>query len=245
VIDTHAHLDLAEAPALLERAREAGVNRVITVGTTIAGCREALEVCAASQGVFASLGVHPYEAASLEEPELAELRQLLADERAVAVGETGLDYFRDYAPRELQRRAFDVQLALAGELGLPVVVHSREAELDTLAVLDGFTGRVVCHCFSSPAMLEGVLERGYYVSFAGNLTYPNAGALREAAVEVPLERLLVETDSPYLAPQTLRGSRNEPAYVVHTLTALAELRGLPVAELATRIDANASTAFGL
>jgi TatD DNase family protein len=245
VIDTHAHLDLDEAPALLERARELGVARVITVGTTIPGCREALAVCAASEGVFACLGVHPHEAAAFDDGALSELRGLLGDERAVAVGETGLDYFRDYAPRELQRRAFTAQLALAAELGLPVVVHSREADLDTLAVLDGFAGRVVCHCFSSPGMLETVLERGYWVSFAGNLTYPNAEPLRRAAAEVPLERLLVETDSPYLTPQPLRGSRNEPAFVVHTLTALAELRGLSAPELAARIDANADAAFGL
>jgi TatD DNase family protein len=174
-----------------------------------------------------------------------ELRELLAHERAVAVGETGLDYFRDYAPRASQRSLFDRQIALAADLGLPVVVHSRAAEEDTAAALEATDGTVVLHCFSSPGLLEPALERGWYVSFAGNVTYPKASDLREAARAVPSERLLAETDSPYLAPQPVRGLRNEPAFVVHTLAALAEVRGEDAAELARQIDANATAAFGL
>jgi TatD DNase family protein len=245
VIDTHAHLDLAEAPEVLARAAAAGVDRVITVGTTIAGAGEALELARRHPGVHASLGIHPHEAGGGEAGRLSELRELLADGHAVAVGETGLDYFRDYAPREAQRRLFEAQLELAAELGKPVVVHTRAADEDTLAALAGFAGTVVLHCFSSPALLGPALERGWYCSFAGNVTYPGAPELREAARLVPAERLLAETDSPYLAPQPVRGRRNEPAYVLHTLAALAEARGEDAAGLGEQIDANATAAFAL
>jgi TatD DNase family protein len=245
VIDTHAHLDPDDAPAVLGRARAAGVERVITVGTSIAGCRDALGLARADAGVYASLGIHPHEAAAADAARLEELAELLGDERAVAVGETGLDYFRDYAPAAAQRRLFEAQLSLADELGMPVVIHTRAAEADTLAVLAGFGGAVVLHCFSSPQLLPTALERGWYVSFAGNVTYPKAEALREAARLVPAERLLAETDSPYLAPQPVRGERNEPAHVMHTLAALALLRGVEPPALAARIDANASAAFSL
>jgi TatD DNase family protein len=245
MIDTHAHLDPDDAAGVLERARAAGVGRVITVATTIAGCREALALADDHQGVYASLGLHPHLAAEAGPAELAELSDLLGQGRAVAVGETGLDYYRDYAPAAEQRRLFEAQLELAAELGLPAVIHTRAADTDTLAVLAGFAGTVILHCFSSPDLLGPALERRFYVSFAGNLTYPNAAALREAASLVPADRLLAETDSPYLAPQPLRGSRNEPANVMHTLATLAELRGLDPAALAAQIDANATAAFSL
>jgi TatD DNase family protein len=161
------------------------------------------------------------------------------------VGETGLDWFRDYAPRDDQRRVFAAQLELASELGKPVVIHTRSAEEDTLAQLAAFEGPVILHCFSSPPLLDPALERGWYVSFAGNVTYPKAPELREAAARVPRERILAETDSPYLAPQPVRGRRNEPAHVVHTVAALAAARGEDAAELAAQIDANATAAFAL
>jgi TatD DNase family protein len=243
VIDTHAHLDAAEAPAVLDRARAAGVDRVIVVATSVAQAPEALALADGHDGVYASLGVHPHEAGS--PGDLGELRRLLGHERAVAVGETGLDYFRDYAPRDAQRQLFQLELELASELAKPVVIHTRAAERDTLAALTDFDGTVVLHCFSSPALLEPALERGWYVSFAGNVTYPKAPELREAAARVPLERILVETDSPYLAPQPVRGKRNEPAHVVHTVEALAAARGEDAAELGRQIDANATAAFCL
>ena len=245
MIDTHAHLDSAEADAVLARARAAGVDRVVTVATTVAGAREALRLADRHAGVYASLGIHPHEAGDAGDEALDELRGLHAHERAVAVGETGLDYFRNYAPHEAQRRLFDRQLALAAELAKPVVIHTRAADEDTLAALAGFGGTVVLHCFSSPALLDTALERRWYVSFAGNLTYPKAPELREAARLVPRDRLLVETDSPYLAPQPVRGRQNEPAYVMHTLAVLAETRGEDAAELGLQIDANASAAFEL
>ncbi len=245
MIDTHAHLDPAEADAVLARARAAGVDRVITVATTVAGAREALSLADRHEGVYASLGIHPHEAGDAGDDALDELRGLHAHERALAVGETGLDYFRNYAPHDAQRRLFERQLALATELAKPVVIHTRAADEDTLAALADFDGTVVLHCFSSPALLDTALERRWYISFAGNLTYPKAPELREAARLVPRDRLLVETDSPYLAPQPVRGRQNEPAYVMHTLAVLAETRGEEAAELGVQIDSNASAAFKL
>jgi TatD DNase family protein len=243
VIDTHAHLAPAEAPAVLRRAREAGVERVVVVATTIAEAEDALALAEEHEGVYACLGIHPHEAGG--PADLGALRRLLEHERAVAVGETGLDYFRDYAPRRAQRALFERELELARELEKPVVIHTREADADTLATLERFDGTVVLHCFSSPPLLEPALERGWYVSFAGNVTYPKAPELREAATRVPSDRILAETDSPYLSPQPVRGQRNEPAYVVHTVAALAAARGEDATALGRRIDANAAAAFGL
>jgi TatD DNase family protein len=245
MIDTHAHLAPEEAEEVLARARAAGVERVVTVATTIPDAHEALGLAAQHDGVYASLGIHPHEAGGGEAGRLAELRELLSDPRAVAVGETGLDYFRDYAPRDAQRRVFAAQLELASDLGKPVVIHTRAADDDTLEALAGFEGTVVLHCFSSPALLEPALERGWYVSFAGNVTYPKAPELREAAARVAPDRLLAETDSPYLAPQPVRGRRNEPAFVMHTLEALAAARGDDPGGLEAQIDANANAVFGL
>jgi TatD DNase family protein len=246
VIDTHAHLDaLEDADAAVARAGKAGVTRILTVGTTPVGCRTALELADRHEGVFAILGLHPHEAGTVTRTDVDEVAALLDHPRAVAVGETGLDYFRDYAPRADQQRLFEQLLAVATDAGKPVVVHTRAADADTLAGLAGFAGTVVLHCFSSSALLPPALERGYYVSFAGNATYPKAGDLRIAAVRVPADRILVETDAPYLAPQPVRGRPNEPAHVVHTLAALAEARGEDVAALEAAIDANAAVAFGL
>ena len=247
MIDTHAHLDAcADRPsALIRRARSVGVERIITVGTGIESCRTALELADLHEEVVAALGIDPHQAGDAEATRVEELGELLEHERAVAVGETGLDYFRDRAPRDRQRRLFDVQLELAAELGKPVVIHTREADRDTAEALAGFEGTVVMHCFSSPGLLSTVLERGYYVSFAGNVTYPKAGDLRAAAAQVPAERILAETDSPYLAPQARRGRPNEPANVALTVAALAEARGEDPDELGARIEANATAAFSL
>jgi TatD DNase family protein len=245
--DSHAHLDSCADPAedLVARARAAGVDRIVAVGSGLESCRETLAIAAREQGVWAALGIHPHQAGDPDAERLDELRELLADERAVAVGETGLDFYRDYAPRDRQRELFRRQLELAGELGKTVVVHTREADDETAAALEAFGGVVVLHCFSSPPLLPVALERGYYVSFAGNVTYPKAEELRAAARQVPADRLLAETDSPYLSPQPRRGRPNEPANVVHTVAALAEARGEDVAELTTRLDANAAAAFSL
>jgi TatD DNase family protein len=247
VTDSHAHLDACAEPAsvLLERARGAGVTRVITIGTGLESCRAALAIAKEHEGVYAALGVDPHKAATPDAQRLDELRELLRHPRAVAVGETGLDNVRQHATAQEQRRLFDAQLELADELGLPVVIHSREAEADTAAALESFSGTVVLHCFSSPGLLPAALERKYYVSFAGNATYPKAEDLREAAAAVPSDRILVETDSPYLAPQPVRGRPNEPAHVAHTVAALAHARSETPEELAARSHANAAAAFAI
>jgi len=247
VTDSHAHLDACDEPAaeLVARAREAGVTRIVTIGTGIDSGRAALALAEQNEGVVAALGIDPHQAASPEAGRLDELRELLAHPKAVAVGETGLDNARQFATPAEQRRLFDAQLGLADELGLPVVVHTRDADADTAAALAGFAGTVVMHCFSSPGLLSTALERGYYVSFAGNATYKNAPELREAAAAVARDRILVETDSPYLAPQPVRGRRNEPAHVVHTIAALAEVRQEPTDAFAAATHANAAAAFAL
>ena len=248
MIDTHAHLDALDggAAAALDRARAAGVDRVIAVGSGLDSCRETLALAEDEDGVFAALGLHPHQAGETGGEDLEELERLLAHPRAVAVGEAGLDYYRDYAPRDRQLESFRAQAELAARLGRPLVVHSRAADEETASVLTDLRDTsIVLHCFSSLGLLGPALEHGWFVSFAGNVTYPNAGELRTAVARVPAERLLVETDSPYLAPQAVRGRRNEPANVVHTLAVLAEARGDDPAELGRRIDENASAVFGL
>jgi TatD DNase family protein len=246
VIDTHAHLAALDEPnAVVERAAEAGVTRILTVGTDIDDCRRNLLLAEAHDGVHAILGIHPHAAGDATDDDVAALRELLADPKAVAVGETGLDWFRDYAPRDAQQRLFAQQLGLAQELGKTVVIHTRAADDDTLAALADHAGTVVLHCFSSPHLLPAALERGWYVSFAGNASFPKAVDLRLAASQVPADRILAETDSPYLAPKPMRGRPNEPAFVVHTLAALAHARGEDPADLEAQIDANASACFGL
>ena len=245
MIDTHAHLDPEEAPAQLERARVAGVARVLVVGTTLPGCREALGLADEHDGLFAVLGLHPHGAGSVQDGDVAELGRLFDHPRAVAVGETGLDFFRDYAPHDAQRTLFERQLALARELGKPVVIHTRAADEATLEGLSAARGH------GRPALLlvaeppRPGARAGVVRLVRGQRHVPKAEELRAAAARVPEDRLLAETDAPYLAPQPVRGRRNEPAHVVHTLATLAEVRGVPAAELGAQIDANASACFGL
>jgi TatD DNase family protein len=247
VTDAHAHLDACDVPpdTLVEHAHDAGVTRIVTIGTGIESSRAALDLSDRHPGVYAALGIHPHQAAEPEADRIDELRELLRHPKAVAVGETGLDTVRRFATPEQQRRLFAAHLELADELRLPVVIHNREADDDTAAALSSFGGTVILHCFSSPGLVTLAVERRYYVSFAGNSTYPNAPSLRDAAAKVAADRILVETDSPYLAPQPVRGRPNEPANVVHTVHVLAEARGEDFAELAARTHANAATAFGL
>jgi TatD DNase family protein len=239
VIDTHAHLG-DDGADVLARARASGVTRVIDVATTVEGAEVSLRRAEKEDGVYACLGVHPHEASG--PADLDRLRELLGHPKAVAVGETGLDYYRDYAPRDAQRRLFDAELALARATAKPVVVHTRAADDDTRERLVEHDGPVVLHCFSSPPLLDAAIEHGWYVSFAGNVTYKNAYDLRAAARRVPADRLLAETDSPYLAPQPVRGRRNEPANVVHTYAFLSELRG---EDVRAQIVANAEAVFSL
>jgi TatD DNase family protein len=244
VIDTHAHLDALDDAVddVVERARNVGVTRIISVGTGAGSWHDTLAIADQQDGVFAALGIHPHEAA---DSDVTALRDALAHPKAVAVGETGLDFYRDNAPRDVQRRVFAAQLELATELKKPVIIHTRSADEDTVAALAGFDGTVVLHCFSSESLLEPALEHGWYVSFAGNVTYKNAHNLRSAAFAVPADRVLAETDSPYLAPLPRRGRPNEPANVMHTVAVLAQARNEDAQELAARIDENATRAFSL
>jgi TatD DNase family protein len=247
VTDSHAHLDArgVDTAAVVARAREAGVTRIVTIGTGIDSCRVALAIAEAHDGVHAALGIDPHQAGTAEASRIDELRELLGHPKAVAVGETGLDNVRRLASPEQQRTLLEAHLGLAADLDLPIVVHNREADDETMRALQGFTGTVVLHCFASPRLARVAVDRGYFVSFAGNATYPNATALREAAASIPGDRILVETDTPYLAPQPVRGQQNEPANVVHTARALAEARGETFAELASATHRNAAAAFAL
>jgi TatD DNase family protein len=247
LVDTHCHLDACAPPEgeLVERARQAGVGRIATVGIDSVSIDRALSAAGDHPEVSAIVGRHPHEAAGFGHQDLEEIEHAATNPEARAVGETGLDYYRDLAPRVDQRRAFEAQLELAERLGMPVVIHTRAAEEDTFAILREHADRltVVLHCFSAPHRLGECVELGYMCSFAGNVTYPKAGELQAAARELPAELLLVETDSPYLAPQPVRGKPNEPANVTRTASFLAELRGSSYEELERRVDENAARVF--
>ncbi len=249
MIDSHTHLDVCEPPTaeLVAAAAQAGVTRIVTVGTTGASCRAALAAAEDFPQVYAAIGRHPNEATGFDDADLAELRALAAHDRCVAIGETGLDYYRDYAPRADQERAFAAQIELARETGKPLVIHTRAADEDTLAMLrERAAGvRVILHCFSMAARIDECLANpGWWISFAGNVTYPRAEDLRTAALRVPLDRLLVETDAPFLSPQPVRGKPNQSANVVHTAAALARERRIGYEELESAIERNAAAVFG-
>ncbi|HET8950183.1 MAG TPA: TatD family hydrolase [Solirubrobacteraceae bacterium] len=248
MIDSHTHLDRAPGTdaELVAAAREAGLRRILTVGTDAASCRAAIAAAEAHEEVFAAVGRHPNDSTGYDDAVAAELRELARHPRVRAIGETGLDDYRDYAPRADQERAFSAHMQLARETGKPLVIHTRAAEDDTIAMLDAEAQglEVILHCFSMPGRLDECLERGWWISFAGNVTYPKAQDLADAAERVPIERLLVETDAPYLTPQAMRKHRNQPAYVVHTARFVAERRGLAYEELEAAVDANAARLFG-
>jgi TatD DNase family protein len=248
VIDSHTHLDRSPGTEaeLVEAAREAGLRRILTVGTDSASCRAAIAAAEAHEEVFAAIGRHPNDSTGYDDAVTDELRELARHPRVRAIGETGLDDYRDYAPRADQERAFSAHMGLARETAKPLVIHTRAAEDDTIAMLDREAQglEVILHCFSMPDRLDECLERGWWISFAGNVTYPKAQDLAQAAARVPLERMLVETDAPYLTPQELRKQRNQPAYVVHTARFVAERRGIAYEELEAAVDANAARLFG-
>jgi TatD DNase family protein len=254
VIDSHTHLHLCERPSseLVAEAEAAGVTRMLTVGIDGASCRAALAAAEDFPQVYAAIGRHPNAAKGFDDADLAELRVLAAHERCAAIGESGLDFYREDAPRADQERAFAAQIELARETGKPLVIHSRAADAPTLEQLaaeaDGVS--VVMHCFSMPERLQECVRRGYAISFAGNVTYKSAADLAEAARTAPEELLLVETDAPYLTPQavrTLKGtgnSRNRPALVVHTAAFVASLRGVGIEQLDAAVTRNAARVFG-
>ena len=255
MVDTHAHLGLCE-PAdgeLIASAREAGVSRILTVGLGEDSNPVAVGSAQANEGVFASVGRHPNSADGFDPTAAEAIEAFCAMPEVVAVGETGLDFYRDRSEPDEQRRAFSAQIAIAARTGKALVIHLRDADGSEDAVSEAFETldregdgvTVVLHCFSGGApWAERAAERGWYCSFAGNLTYPRAEAIREAAAVVPDERLLVETDSPFLAPQPVRGKPNQPANVVATAERLAEVRGVPYGALERTVEANAARVFG-
>lgn len=260
LVDTHAHLDFRhfdkDRQAVLQRAREAGVGAIVTVGTDLDSSRQAVALAAQQEPVYAAVGMHPHDASKLDGQTLAELRFLAQEPKVLAVGEIGLDYYRNRSPRDAQRRAFRAQLAWAAKLGKPVIVHDRDAHdeiveilTDWAAGLEGSTlsGRLgVLHTFSGDlAMAEAIIELGFYISISGPVTYPSEGGLRDIVKSVPMERLLVETDCPFLVPVPHpRRARNEPAYVRLVAQQIAELKEMTLDDCARATTENARRLFG-
>jgi TatD DNase family protein len=252
LVDTHAHLDFqqfdADRSQVIERATEAEVKAIISIGIDLATSRKNLALAERYDQVYAAAGVHPHDVAAVQEDDLQELFELVQHPRVVAIGEVGLDYYRNLSPMELQRRYFRTFLDWSLETGKPLIIHTREAEEDVLRLLreksrSGWRG--VFHCFPGDMHLaEQVMELGFYISFTGVITFKNA-KMAEVAREAPLDRIMVETDCPYMAPVPHRGKRNEPSYVQHVAQKLAELKNLPFASVAEATTANAQHLFGL
>jgi TatD DNase family protein len=248
VIDSHTHLD--HLPIAVEEAvaaaGDAGVERLLTVGTGVESCRAALAAAERHDAVWAAIGVHPNSASDYDDGVAQELEAMASHPRCAAIGETGLDYYRQGADAEVQRHAFAGHAALARRVDKPLVIHTRDADQDTLDFLaqhgDGL--QVILHCFSMPSRLDECLERGYWISFAGNCTYPRNVELGASVARVPLDRLLVETDAPYLSPQPVRKHRNQPAFVTHTARFVAERHGIAYRELEAAVGDNAARLFG-
>lgn len=259
MIDTHCHIDFdaydADRDAVIERAAQAGVTRIINPSVDVASSARIIAQAARYDGLYATVGVHPNSTADLADGWLSELRELGSGTSVVAVGEIGLDYYWDRSPKDVQRAAFEAQLALAAELALPVIIHNREAHDDVMAILEAWVAGLppdqrerpgVLHSFSAPpAIAERALAAGFYLGFTGPITFKNADELRSVAAQVPLDRLLVETDGPYLTPTPHRGKRNEPAYIPLIVERLAGLHRVTLDDMAAQTTRNAERLFGL
>lgn len=253
LIDTHCHLDMPtyenDGDALLLRAKEAGVTRIISVGIDLASSRKAIALAEKHDGIYATVGVHPHNVEELSEEVYAELRTLCRHPKVVAYGEIGLDYVKNYAPVSLQKEHFARQVALAGELQLPLVVHDREAHDDVMEILEAagpFPAGGVMHCFSGDAVFaRRVLALGFHISIPGVVTFAKAEMLHDAVREIPLASLVLETDGPFLAPAPFRGKRNEPRLLLFTARKVAELKGISLDEVARQTTMNAVRLFGL
>lgn len=248
MIDSHTHLDSCEPPnaELVRQARDAGVKRMLTIGTSRESSRGALAAASEFDEVFAGVGLHPNSATGFKAADADWIAQLAADDRCRAIGETGLDYYRDNAPPADQLRAFQAHIEVARAVGKPLVIHTREADDDTIAELRRSAAdvTVILHCFSMPDRLDDCLAEGWFISFAGNVTYKSAFDLAAAAARVPDDRILVETDAPYLTPQMVRKERNRPEFVVHTARFVAECRDQSYEQFETLVEANAAALFG-
>ncbi|MBC7813713.1 MAG: TatD family hydrolase [Burkholderiales bacterium] len=259
LIDTHCHLNFdsydTDRADIITRAAAVGVTRVINPGINAETSRAALELTRQYAGVYAAVGIHPNSTSSFAENDLTWIEELARQPKVVAIGEIGLDYYRDSSPKEQQFRAFEAQLALAAKLELPVIIHNREASEDVMSVLEAWVRDLppalrerpgVLHSFSAPqSIADRTLAAGFYLGFTGPITYKNADLLRRTAASVPLDRMLVETDGPFLTPVPHRGKRNEPAYIPHIVERLASLRRLTAAQISEATTANAVRLFAL
>jgi TatD DNase family protein len=253
LVDSHAHLDdprfNEDRDAVIQRAWDAGVRKILTIGNGAGpdqmGC--GIPIAESHHWIYTSVGVHPHDAIKVEERHYSLIEELAAHPRVLGVGETGLDYYYDNSPREIQREVFRKQLTLANKLNLPVIIHTRAADEDTISLLrETGASRGVLHCFTSGEKLaDFALELGFYISFSGIVTFPKAQTLAATARRIPLDRILVETDCPYLAPVPHRGKRNEPAFVRDTTGFLAQVHGIAIDELAGRASANFHTLFAV
>jgi TatD DNase family protein len=254
LVDTHCHLDFNsfddDRKAVVERAVAAGVERIVVPALDLENCPAVLSLTGQFQQVFAAVGVHPNSTAAWQDEWVDEIRAFAQHDKVVAIGEIGLDYYWDYASKATQHRALSLQLELAAELDLPVIIHNRESDEDVLrllgqSALNGRSRPGVLHSFSTSwETAEKALAMGFYLGFTGPITYKKADQLREVAAKAPLDRILVETDAPFLAPQQHRGRRNEPAFVVYVVEKIAEIRGLAAAEVARLTTENAARLFG-
>jgi TatD DNase family protein len=252
LVDTHAHLQWAsfdkDRQEVVDRAREAGIKRIVNIGFDLEGSRKAIELAEKHDGFYATVGIHPHNAIQLNQNALDELRKLSENPKVVAIGEIGLDYYRNLSPRENQKKAFEAQLLLAKEVKLPAVIHNREAQDDTIKMLSKFKGEEggIMHCFSgNMEMAEWCIRSNFYISFAGPVTFPKSHELRRIAQSTDLDKILLETDSPWLAPQEKRGKRNEPAFLLFIAQQIAELKRISVNELAEATTENAKGVFQL
>jgi TatD DNase family protein len=250
--DSHAHLEMndfdRDRDEVIKRAENAGVNLIITVGTTLDDCRKAVSIANKYKNVYAAIGIHPHEVKDIDETTYENLKKLAKMDKVVAFGEIGLDFFRNLSPPDVQIRRFGEQLALASEIGLPIIIHDRDAHQETLEMLGGWKGkhRGVVHCFSGNyKMAEKCLEMGFFISIPGAITFGKSEKLQDVIRHIPVTDILVETDAPYLTPHPHRGKRNEPAYVIHTARKVAEIKGLSLEELASVTYQNTRNVFGI
>jgi TatD DNase family protein len=252
IADSHAHLEMSDfdrdRDEVIRRAEDAGVDLIITVGTTLDDCRKAISIANTYKNVYAAIGIHPHEVKDIDETTYGTLKVLAKMDKVVAFGEIGLDFFRNLSPRDVQIRRFEEQLELASEIGLPIIIHDRDAHQETLKMLEGWKGRHrgVIHCFSGDySMAERCIDMGFSISIPGAITFGKSEKLQEVVRHVPITRLLLETDAPYLTPHPHRGKRNEPAYVVHTARKVAEVKGLSFEELTSMTYQNTKNVFGI
>jgi TatD DNase family protein len=252
LVDTHAHLQWAsfdeDRLKVIERAQKAGVKHVVNIGFDVNSSRQAVELAEKHRDLYATVGIHPHNATQLDRNALHILRELTDNPKVVAIGEIGLDYYRNLSPKDTQKKAFETQLKLAEELELPVVVHNRDAYTDTLKTLSKFKGKIkgIMHCFSgTKEMAEQCINLGFYISFAGPVTFPTAHKLHQTAKWIRLNNMLIETDSPWLAPQNKRGKRNEPAFLPFIAEKIAKLKRISTTELAETTTENAKKIFQL